>query len=676
VISIQGAGKFLGKKELFADVSFHIKPGDRVALIGPNGTGKTTLFHVLTGEVEPDEGSVSRAKHLSIGLLAQEVRAIEGSTVLQHALDVHRDLTDIQRELETITDAIRDETDPEVTRELTLRQAHFYEILEHRDAYRIETRAQKILAGLGFKPEEVDRPVDTLSGGWAMRLELARLLLMEPDLLLLDEPTNHLDIESQVWLEDYLRTSYSAVVIVSHDRAFLNATVTRVLELENARLSEFPGNYDAYVEQKAQRREIQAASFKNQQERIKQIERFIDKNRCRKDRSKQVQSRIKHLDKMDRLVAPTETHEVHFTFPQPQRSGKISLELKGVRKRYGDREVYGGVDLVIERGERIAIIGPNGAGKSTLLKVLAGVLPLDGGERVPGHQVSTGYYAQHQWQQLDLSRTVLEEATGSSGDVPQTQLRGLLGAFLFSADDVGKKVSVLSGGEKARLVLVKLLLARPNVLLMDEPTNHLDIPSRIVLEKALQEFTGTICFISHDRRFIDAIATKTLFVQEGKLHVFPGNYNDFQNLWAPRLAEDASGPLASGSGASAESERAPSPAQQKSPGRKRQEAEWRNEFFRLKKPLQQKVDDLEQALDTAQAELDRLNEKMGDPATYSDSSLVVSLRTDYQQCQARIQGLTADWESAAIELDELEQDFWKDKRAPSGSDQPSGVAAG
>jgi ATP-binding cassette, subfamily F, member 3 len=489
------------------------------------------LFHIIMGEIEPDSGSVARPKNLTIGYLPQQCDPPEEKTILAHTTDVDQRLGDVRLQLNLLQQQMTTERERDRIEQMALHQTHLIEQFEHLGGYDLESRAQKILAGLGFREDQFQRSAKTLSGGWLMRLELARLLLAEQDLLLLDEPTNHLDLESLIWLEEYLGNCPSAVIIISHDRAFLNGVVRRIVELEGGRFQDYAGNYDFYVKEKAQRREIQTSAHKNQQERIRQVERFIERNRYRKDRARQVQSRLKSLDKVERIEALPGESQIHFAFPDPPRSGKRVVELRNLHKSYGSQVVYAGVDLTIERGDRIAFLGKNGAGKSTLLKILAGVEAIDEGERILGHKVALGHYAQYQWEQLNSNWTVLEEAASIAGDFSQSQLRGLLGAFLFRGDDVDKKVAVLSGGEKARLILCKLLLQRPNVLLMDEPTNHLDIPSRDVLEEALRQFSGTLCFISHDRHFINRLAGKVLVIEAGQIDLFPGNFDDFQNIW-------------------------------------------------------------------------------------------------------------------------------------------------
>jgi len=660
LLSVDGISKTIGERTLIRSASFHVRAGDCIGLVGPNGTGKTTLLRLLMGEVGADSGTMARSRTTRIGYLPQQWSPIEGKSVLAHALDVNRQLQALREELRDLEAELRRGTEPTHAEQLAYRQCRLLEELERLGGYDLEARGRKILAGLGFKSEWLERPVSTLSGGWLMRLELARLLLEEPDLLLLDEPTNHLDLESLLWLESFLLNTRSAVILISHDRAFLNRLVGRVFELEQGLFAEYSGNYDAYVKEKALRRETLLAAKRNQDGQVRQIERFIARNRYRKDRARQVQSRIKTLDRMDQIELAETAATVRFQFPEPVRSGRRVLELEAVDKAYGDYPVYTGVSLVVERGDRIALLGPNGAGKSTLLKVLAGVEAIDRGRRCLGSSVQLGYYAQHQWEQLDSSKTVLEEAQGVAGDLTRSQVRGLLGAFLFRGDEVEKPVAVLSGGEKARLTLVKLLMARPNLLLLDEPTNHLDIASREVLENALLEFAGTLCFISHDREFINAIATKILVIEAGQLHLLPGNYDDFERLWRARvfaaeaLPDSAGSPVArseQGSGPDASGRRGEQV-------RKRVEAQRRNDLYRLKQPQAQRLRQVEADLAAVHARLDQLSARLADPATYSGGEDIKQLQLDYRQCRLEAERLSRAWEEVSLALEELEQQYF------------------
>jgi len=654
LLTVNEVTKYLGKRDLFRGVSLHVHPGDRIGFIGPNGSGKSTFFGILLGQIDFDSGSIAKTRGLRIGHLPQEMSPAQSKSILARAMDVHEEAQELRAALESIQQDLDREKDPQVLSDLATKHARVLERVEHLVGYDFESRAAKILEGLGFRTSQFGTPVSQLSGGWVMRLELARLLLSEPDLLLLDEPTNHLDLESLLWLEEYLLNCSSAFILVSHDRAFLNKTIQRTIEIDRGALHEYAGNYDFFLEEKAKRMEVRLATYENQQDRIRQLESFINRNRCNKKTAGQAQSRIKTLEKIEKIEAPVVESQINFSFPAPLRSGKRVVELRDVSKSYGENLVYSGIDLVIERGDKIAFLGPNGAGKSTLLKILAGVVQPSSGDLIAGFHTAVGYYAQHQWEQLNPGATVYEEALCVSGDMLQTQLRGLLGAFLFHGDDVLKKTSVLSGGEKARLVLCKLLLQRPNFLLLDEPTNHLDISSRVVLEKALGDFPGSICFISHDRQFINGVANKILVVESGQIHIFPGNYEDYQRIWKTRLdgplQNVANGkPEGNGSGAKTRT------------SQKRAEAELRNELFRIRKPLQDQIESIELELDSCHAELDRLKERLADTETYRQGKLAVEIQSQYREAQDRSRELTRQWEEKVLELEEIEENFRKQK---------------
>ncbi|MGQ9795750.1 ABC-F family ATP-binding cassette domain-containing protein [Desulfosoma sp.] len=656
MIAVQNVSKFLGNRELFRHVSFHIHPGDRIGVVGPNGAGKTTLFRILLGETDPDHGAVTRARNLSLGYLPQQWSPPENLTVLAHTQAVRAEVFQWRREMEALESALAQADTPEAAQRLAERHAALQNRLEQLGPYDLEARAQKILVGLGFCQDDFHRSVASLSGGWAMRVELARLLLAEPDVLFLDEPTNHLDLESILWLEAYLQETRSAVLVVSHDRSFLNKVVRRILELENGRVETYQGNFERYVEEKALRRRILEAAKENQDARLRRIENFIARNRVRKDRARQVQSRLKMLEKMERLEAPAVQETVHFQFPEPERCGRRVLELVGVRKIFGDHVVFDGVDLVVERGDRLALLGPNGAGKSTLLRILAGKVHVTEGEVRRGHNVKVGYYAQHLWEELNANNTVLEEVLSVCGAMTHTNVRTLLGAFLFKGDAVEKKVAVLSGGEKARLSLCKLLVQAPNVLLLDEPTNHLDIPGRQMLEKALAAYGGTVCFVSHDRHFINALAQKILVVHRDRLDLLPGNADDYERLWKGAIHGAKNEDVRSCLTALPEPEGG-AKSKPEVRERKRWEAERRNALYRMKKPLQDRLMALEKDLDRLHEERERLSGVLADPATYQGRGDVAALQQRYRQCDESILRVTAQWEETALALDALERQF-------------------
>jgi ATP-binding cassette, subfamily F, member 3 len=536
MIQLAGAGKRFGHKLLFENVDWLITSSDHIGLVGGNGTGKTTLMKILAGMDSFDYGSLTVAKGTSSGYLPQDGLTLSGRTVFAECMSVFDDLRAMERELESLMHSMAelDHTSAEYAA-----VADRYHRVEHefrtRDGYAIEAEVGRVLMGLGFGKEDWQRLTDEFSGGWQMRLALAKLLLQKPNLLLLDEPTNHLDLEARNWLEEYLENYPNAFVLISHDRYFLDVTVDKIAEIWNKRFWFYTGNYDKFLAQKTQRNEQLRATYKNQRERIEQLEVFINRFRYQATKAKQVQSRIKELEKMERIEIPPEEKSIHFSFPQPKASGRIVAEFAGVAKKYpgrngsGEKQVFRGVSFMIERGDRIALVGVNGAGKSTLIKLLAGTEPLSAGEFRLGHNALPDYFAQDQYKELDPDARILDDLGALSPRSSETELRSLLGCFLFSEDDVFKKIGVLSGGERGRYALLRLLLHPANFLLLDEPTNHLDLRAKDVLLNALMEYTGTVVFVSHDRYFIDKLATRVFEVGDGKVEIFPGNYEDY--LW-------------------------------------------------------------------------------------------------------------------------------------------------
>ena len=512
MLTASGLSKSYGGRALFEDASLQINRGDRIGLIGANGAGKSTLFSLILKEASPDEGTVALERNVTIGFLPQESAPSGDETVLELATNVSAEMEEAQRQMREHT-----EEDP-IHHEAAARFAEL-------DGHSLQVKAKRILSGLAFREGDVNKPARTLSGGWIMRAHLARLLVMEPDILMLDEATNHLDLESLGWFQSYLSKYAGAILAISHDREFLNAICVGILEIRNRKLNRYRGNYDDYLAQKAAREEQQWAAYKNQQREIAELQRFIDRFRAKASKASQAQDRIKQLDRMEKIEPPERDEAtVHFSFPQPKRSGQRVITLEGVRQAYGSHLVYERLDLEVERGQRTVLVGPNGAGKSTLLKILAGMLPLEAGTVTPGHNLSIGYFAQHRTEMLDVKRTVLAEAMDTESPVPEQNVRTVLGSFLFRGDDVFKPVGVLSGGEKSRLALVKLLLNPPNLLLLDEPTTHLDMPSIDALIGALKQYEGTLLFVSHDVHFIRALASSVLHISAGKLTPYAGDY--------------------------------------------------------------------------------------------------------------------------------------------------------
>jgi ATP-binding cassette subfamily F protein 3 len=530
MLQLTGAGKRFGHKLLFEDLDWLITPKERAGLVGGNGTGKSTLLKVIAGLEQLDYGSTSAMKGIRLGYLPQDGLSVSGRSVFAEAMSVFAGVKELEQELEDLT-AKMSELDP--SSEEYLAVANRFEQADSefrsRDGYAIEAQVGAVLSGLGVRKEDWTRQTEEFSGGWQMRLALAKLLLEKPNVLLLDEPTNHLDIEARDWLEEYLNNYENAYILISHDRYFLDVTVKKIVEIWNKKVQFYTGGYEKYRTQKAERLAQLESAYKNQQDKIQQLEAFINRFRAQATKAKQVQSRIKELEKIERIELPPEEKTIHFTFPQPKPSGRIVAQFKNVSKRYGSKLIFGSADFTIERGDRIALVGVNGAGKSTLIKLLAGTEPLSSGEYTLGHNVEPDYFAQDQYKELDTEARILDDLSSAAPRTTQTELRNLLGCFLFSEDDVFKRIGVLSGGERNRYALARMLLHPSNFLLLDEPTNHLDIRAKDVLLEALEKFTGTIVFVSHDRYFIENLATRVIEIADGEVRVFPGNYHDY--LW-------------------------------------------------------------------------------------------------------------------------------------------------
>jgi ATP-binding cassette subfamily F protein 3 len=544
MIHVEGLSKRYGEKVLFEDVSWHVRKRDRIGLSGPNGSGKTTLLRILAGIETGDAGSVRMASDTSIGYLPQDGIVHHGRTLREEVVLAFAELLALKAEQHQIEDALAQSThnDGSAHEARLSRYAEVTERFRHLGGYEIDLRMAEILRGLGFSPQDQERRTEEFSGGWQMRIALAKLLLARPNLLLMDEPTNHLDLPARNWLEEYLADYPGSVVLVSHDRYFLDATMKRITEVGLKTLTDYHGNYSHYLVEHAARMERLLESHRRQQEEIEKAEAFINRFRYQATKARQVQSRIKMLDKVERLEVPPERKKIRFKFPEAPRPGRVVLEARGLRKAYGDKVVLSSVDLIVERGDRIALVGPNGAGKSTLMRLLAAVDRPDAGSCVPGHNVVKDYFAQDQAAVLNPALTVYGEMSAASPTTMVPMIRNILGGFLFSGDDVNKRVAVLSGGERNRLAIAKMLLNASNLLLLDEPTNHLDLDSKEVLLEALGDYGGTLLFVSHDRYFVDRLATKIVEVGGGETLLYPGGYEDFLD-WKKRREAGLDAPL-------------------------------------------------------------------------------------------------------------------------------------
>ncbi len=567
MIQLSSAGKRFGPKLLFESLDWLIGNKDRVGLVGANGTGKSTLLKVLGGFDTLDYGSYTSTRGISAGYLPQDGLSLAGRSVFAECMSVFAEVQAIEAELEQLSHRMG-ELDPSGSdyRDVAERFHRLDSEFRARDGYTIEAQVGTVLSGLSFRKEDWSRYTEEFSGGWQMRIALAKLLLQKPNLLLLDEPTNHLDLEARNWLEAYLGSYPNSFVLVSHDRYFLDVTVDKIAEIWNKGVHFYTGGYERYLIQKAERRASLEAAWRNQQDRIQQLESFINRFRYQATKAKQVQSRIKELEKIERIEIPPEEKTIHFSFPQPKPSGRIVAEFTRVDKSYGTKEVLRGVSFYIERGDRVALVGVNGAGKSTLIKLLAGTEALTSGDYQLGHNAMPDYFAQDQYKELDTSARLIDDLATVAPRDTQTELRSILGCFLFSEDDVFKQIGVLSGGERNRYALARMLLQPSNFLLLDEPTNHLDLRAKDVLLRALQEFTGTVVFVSHDRYFLDQLATRVFEVADGTVHVFPGNYEEYvrakEGIGSARI--DETKPISSNGSAPAP-ETGPSPSKRLNP---------------------------------------------------------------------------------------------------------------
>ena len=644
MIILSNLSKAYGPKTLFSQVSLRLQRGEKLGLVGPNGAGKTTLFSIILGALEADGGKVEREKGRTIGYLPQESAPTEEETVIELATAISPVLSKIQK-------TIRCHPEPEDPIRI---QA--LEEFGEQEGFTLEARAKKILSGLAFQEEDFEKTARTLSGGWIMRAHLARLLVMEPDLLMLDEPTNHLDLETLGWFQNQLKRYSGAILTISHDRAFLNGICDGIVEIGHGKLHRYQGNYDRFLTQRAEREAQHLAAYRNQQREIAHHEDFIRRFRAKASKASQAQARIKQLEKMERIPAPeADAETISFRFPQPERSGQRVATLTEVKQAYGDHVVYENLNLEVEKTESIVLVGPNGAGKSTLLKILAEQVPIESGERELGHQVSVGYFSQQRVDLLNLENSVLDEAMEKVKSQVHTQdVRGMLGTFLFRGDDVFKKVKVLSGGEKSRLALVKLLLSPPNLMLLDEPTTHLDMPSIDAVIQALKDYTGTLIFVSHDLHFIRALAKRTIRIESGRSTDFPGDYDYY--LWKSGSASEKGG-LVEGLRDARPTEHSAGPGKNKAVSakeRRRINAESQKKARQEKNKMEQRVARLEKEILSLEEEQTEVNELLANPESYNDPEKGKALNEKAARIARRLKERNYEWEIEAGKLGELQ----------------------
>lgn len=657
MLIVSNLSKSYGERRLFANLSFSIYARDRVGIVGPNGSGKTTLIEIIAGQSERDDGDVVLEKGATIGYLEQNIDFLPDRALLDEVMSVRADGFLLDHKRSVIHDRLEATNDPAEQEELAAELGEIEMRFERAGGYTVESEAKKILSGLGFSPDDNDRTIGEFSGGWKMRVGLAKLLLSEPDILFLDEPTNHLDLEALVWFEGFLNQYDGAALIISHDRAFLNRSVNRVIAFEGGMAKCYTGNYDDYMATREKELDVIEATIRNRERLIEHDKRFIERFRAKNTKASQVQSRIKRIEKMEAIESPISAKTVRLAIPSSPRSGKTVLAFDKMSFGYDAKLLYDSLELTLVRGEKIAFVGPNGAGKSTLLKLMAGLLNPSSGSVTLGHNVHPAYYAQHQMEQLSAGNTVLGEMRKSASGETDERLRTVLGSFLFPGDDVEKKISMLSGGERARLSLAKLFLRPANLILMDEPTNHLDIPSRDVLIGALTEYDGTLCLVTHDRDLIDKTANRIFDIVDGSLTVYHGNYADYvERKERERDMEAQREALWTES-------RPSSSRRDIDRDRKRTEGDLRNRFYRESKKLRKRIDDIESQIEAASVRMTELEKLLENPEAFSDRQGLGAAIAEYQTLNGRKDMLDTEWLECSMELDSIRDRIYSEPEA-------------
>lgn len=644
-----------GKKHLFKDVSVRINMGNKVGLVGVNGAGKSTLLKIMAGEIDSDDGVVTRSKHFTVAYLPQESSAIiSDNSVFEEARSAFAELLALQDRAEKLQQKLAemDHDSKEFSQSLQY-HGEIVHRLESSDIYSIQAKTEKVLRGLGFSQTDMEAPVSSFSGGWIMRIMLAKMLLAAPSLLLLDEPTNHLDLDSLTWVEDFLKSYQGSMVIISHDRTFLDKTTNQTWEVSLGNLTVYKGNYSQYIKDKEERQQIEKASYENQQAKIRQTMRFVERFRAKSTKAKQVQSRLKQLDKMEVIELAEHEQQIRFRFPPAPPCGKDVLQVEGLTKSYEEKEVFAGVDLFLQRGDKVAVVGVNGAGKSTLLRILAGDLEKNSGVVQYGANVKLSYFGQHQARELPSGFTALETLSHSGEEMTVTQMRSLLGAFLFQGEDVDKKVSVLSGGEKSRLALAKMIATPANLMLLDEPTNHLDMSSQEVLQGAMQQYDGTVVVVSHNRYFLDSFINKVLVVGKGSAVLHEGNVAEYLARLETIKEKDSENPPA---------EEIPVllSGEANTLSRKEQrkvEALRRKERSKRIGSWAKKLEEAEKEVEGYEQLKESLEQKMADPDLYKDEEAWSSTSKEYEDCQRRLERWYERWEEAQNIIDRIDAEL-------------------